>query len=163
MSQKLENKDSYISTEYDSFIEDKDSTIWICTLSNGLTVYQDDERPGHEENAWFRLKSYCKQNSCRITSMRLKFRSHTEHIYEEILDAEGYFFCKGVMFGPGMKRTEYRYIAGVIKDGILTTQKFVVPELVLIETETRDIQTSELFIIPCTNLKAETNVPVSNI
>lgn len=160
MSQQLKSNDSYISTEIDSFIDDKDETIWICTLSNGLIVYQDDDRPDHEPSAWLRLKEYCKQNNCHVISMKFKFRSHIEHIGD---GSEGFFFCRGAMYGIGMKKTEYRYIGGLIKNGKLTTYKFIVPELVLIETENRDIILSEKFIIPCTNLKAETNVPVNSI
>ena len=52
--QEIAEQDYGLCTEECGFLEDK--TIWVAVLSNGLTVYQDDERSGKEPIAWKRLK-----------------------------------------------------------------------------------------------------------
>lgn len=156
--------DDFISTEIDQFIEDKDATLWICGLSNGMTVYQDDDRPDHYRDSWSRLRVYCRNNNVYVTSMKFKFRSHTEEIgsISDRPNISGFFFIKAALFGINMKKTERRYVGGYVEDGILKTKKFIVPELVLIEEEERLPKDYQDFIIPCINHSLEKNVPVSN-
>lgn len=140
--------DDYISTEIDSFIEDKDGTIWICELSNGLTVYQDDDRPDMHHSAWHRLKNYCHNNKVNILNIKIKFRSHIETVASS---NEGYFFCKHILFGPAMTKAQEAYIVGDIHNGILRTRKYIVPEIVEMSSEERDIDKYLSCIILCTN------------
>ena len=72
--QEIAEQNYGLCTEECDFLEDK--TIWVAVLSNGLTIYQDDERSGKEPVAWKRLKEYCQSESLNIVGMHLKFRSH---------------------------------------------------------------------------------------
>jgi len=138
----------YISTSIDSFIEDKDDAIWICELSNGVTVYQDDDRPGYHHSAWERLKNYCYTNRVNIKNIKIKFRSHIETV---ATSDEGYFFCKHILFGPTMLKAQQAFVVGSIHDGKLTTRKYIVPEIVEMSSEERDIKEYQRCIILCTN------------
>ena len=131
---------SQITTILDDFIQDKDETIWICKLDNGLTVYQDDDRPGLEPSAWIRLGNYCRLNKVNIIEMIIKFRSHEELVGRE---ADGHFFRRAILGGLGLNRKEipvsrHYFITGVLKDGKVYTTKWQVPELMLIEEDVRD-------------------------
>lgn len=134
-----------VSFEIDDFISNKDSTIWIATLSDGRAVYQDDDRPEHEEKrSWVRLQEYCKKNNLFVKKMAIKFRSHTEHLPES---EEGYFFRKGVLGSPAEKKTIHRYICGPIINGEINVTVFRIPEIIIEETEIRKIEGNEDGII----------------
>lgn len=140
------NMDFEITTQLDSFIQDKDETIWICKLDNGLTVYQDDDREGLEPSSWIRLGNYCRQNDVKIVEMKVKFRSHEEQVES---NADGYFFRKAILGGLGLNRKEipvsrHYFITGILKDGKVYTKKWQVPELILIEEDIRDPEDENL-------------------
>lgn len=131
---------SQITTKIDDFIRDKDSTIWIVKLSNGLTVYQDDDREGLEPSAWIRLGNYCRENKVSIVEMSIKFRSHEELVGS---NAEGYFFRRAILGGIGLNRKEkpinrHYFLVGILKDGQVHVKKWQVPEIHLIEEDVRD-------------------------
>lgn len=137
---KAVDLDSQITTQLDNFIQDKDETIWICKLDNGLTVYQDDDREGLEPSSWIRLGNYCRQNDVKILEMKVKFRSHEEYVES---NADGYFFRRAILGGLGLNRKEipvsrHYFITGILKDGQVYTKKWQVPELMLIEEDIRD-------------------------
>ena len=70
---------NFVCKEYDKYLTEfsEKNAIWFVTLSNGETVYQDDDRPNIEpSSAWLRLKTYCKENDVYITEMFLKYRSN---------------------------------------------------------------------------------------
>jgi|SRR5690606_41536442 len=122
--------------EYDSFIEDRDLTIWIATLSNGKHVYQDDERPNKEPSSWYRLKKYCDENQVKILDLNLKFRSHIENIGQ----ADGYYFIKSILGSWGTTKNWYYYKVGKLIDQNLIIEKWSVPYLLLQETESINIE-----------------------
>lgn len=132
---------SEVTKRMDDYILDKDCTIWVCELSNGENIYQDDERPGLEiESAWIRLAEYLTLNKLDIVSMKLKFRSHEEHVGK---DVDGFFFRKSVLGGLGLNRREcpvnqHFFLAGVLKDGLIQVTKWHTPELTVAENEVRD-------------------------
>ena len=69
MSSELVSKEL---TEYVSVYADS-HPIWMVTLSNGESVYQDDNRPNiYPESAWIRLKIYCEENDLYITDMKIR-------------------------------------------------------------------------------------------
>lgn len=160
-----DNIDSYVSFSIDSFIEDKDSTIWICKLSDGSTAYMDDNRPDHYRDSWSRLRKYCYETGIYVKNMSFKFRSHIENIYTDENNQliSGFFFTKAALFGIASKKTENRFVGGVLIDNILYTKKFVVPELVLVEEEARNPETYWDLIIKCTNHNQEKNAHFSSI
>tara|TARA_Y100000310_G_scaffold271078_1_gene285370 strand:+ start:48 stop:467 length:420 start_codon:yes stop_codon:yes gene_type:complete len=111
----------------DKFLREK--TIWIVELSNGISVFQDDDRPGiAPASAWLRLKKYVEENSLFIAKLSIKFRSHTK----KLPAAEQYHFAKGVGCLVGSEPDDY-YIFGLLSSGVLTRKKFKVPEIILAE------------------------------
>ncbi len=117
-----------LSKGIDDWLDDQmlSNTCWIVELSNGETIIQDDDRPGAEpRSAWERLGYYCAMDNLYIVNMRLKFRSHTEHVGR---DADGFFFCRGI-FG-GIQKTFNSYLTGTLSEGILEVVKWQVPELI---------------------------------
>lgn len=115
----------------------KVDTIWIATLSNGETVYQDDILPDSTIPAWIRLGDYCRENELHVTCLELGFRRFRKKLPS---NKEGYFFCKsllGAMFSPV---TLQYYTIGYVEKDIIHTQKWKVPELVLETESTRGIE-----------------------
>lgn len=126
-----------VSKEWDGWIREQDQTIWIAGLENGETIYQDDYRPGMEpQSAWLRLRKYCYENDTYITSLVLKFRSHTELVAE---NAEGYYFARGVMGSPFWKQSVQQYVTGVVNCGNVPIRVWRVPELIVMEEELREL------------------------
>ena len=152
-----------VSFELDSFITDKDKTIWIATLSDGRVVYEDEYRPEYTEHrAWIRLGQFCQENNLYVKKMAIKFRSHIEELEES---SEGYFFRRGALgsHGASKKTTRHFYLSGPIIDGIICVSKWLVPELILEESENREIEGNRDGIIWNLSLHPEeTNVPQPN-
>src|SRR5688500_10269504 len=68
---------------------------WVAVLSNGETVYQDDDRPGIKpESAWIRLGNYVNNRGLHIVALSFQFRSHVISLPE---NADGYYFAKGAL------------------------------------------------------------------
>ena len=127
-----------VCTEPDGWIENRleDTTFWIATLSNNEVVWMDDERPERKHHsAWIRLKEHCEINKLHVVKIQLKFRSHSEFVYDE--DSEGYAFRKGVLGSFGSANQHF-YLVGILKNGIVNMQKWSVPELILSETDERN-------------------------
>ena len=77
MSSELVSKElnEYVSVYADSH------PIWMVTLSNGESVYQDDYRPNvYPESAWIRLKIYCEENDLHITDMKIRNKGNVKSI-----------------------------------------------------------------------------------
>ena len=127
-----------ISTSIDGYINQyaDSNPIWIVTLSDGTTVYQDDDRPNTKpHSAWERLGIHCKKNNLHITGMKIKNRSHVEVVGE---GGDGYYFCKCAgkfMFGD---KTNHAFIVGVLENGELRVRHWSLPEIVPDQFEIRD-------------------------
>ena len=137
--------ENFVCRSYDSYLEDRDKTVWIITLSDGSVVFQDDERYGPEDRAWNRLKTYVREASLRVQSVKLKFRSHTETVFDDLSKAEGVFFSNAIGCWIGQKPINY-YIMGYIENSVLYTQKCRVPELIFEESEERVPKDSECLL-----------------
>lgn len=129
-----------ICTQLDDFILEKDKAFWRAELSNGLTVYQDDYRPGLQHSAWLRLKEYCSINNVFVAKMWITFRSHTEFCGES---TTGFFFTLGIKAYPNSTRQEDRFICGPIIDGNIHVNIWKVPEIITVESEIRSIEGNE--------------------
>ena len=127
-----------VSTSLDGYVNQyaDSNPIWIATLSDGSTVYQDDDRPGEEpSSAWERLGLHCKNNNLHITGMKIKNRSHVEVVGE---GGDGYYFCKCAgkfMFGD---KTNHSFIIGVLENGALKVRRWSLPEIIPDELENRN-------------------------
>lgn len=139
----------------DDYISDKDETFWTALLSDGRSVYQDEGRPGQTEpSAWIRLQNYCKENNLYVKSMYITFRSHTERMTES---NEGWFFRKGVLSWGGSGKTSNFFITGPIVNNKIYVTKWRVPEIIIEESEIRDIDNNEDGIIWNLNHQVQKN------
>ena len=125
-----------ICTTEDAFLEDK--PIWIASLSNGQTAFQDDDREGvYHHSAWVRLKDYCEQEGVYINDLKIKFRSHVVPIPK----SEGYHFIKGIGCMVGFDSEEF-FIVGTLEDSGLKRTWYKVPEI--IENKTSNVEADEI-------------------
>jgi hypothetical protein len=115
--------------------DDRKTAIWVAGLSDGSTVYADDNRPGVEPySAWTRLKRFVETKCLAITSLELRFRSNSISIHV----GEASFFCRaGLGFFNGGSQIDF-FIVGWMKNGILTVQRYSVPDLILVDQEIRE-------------------------
>ena len=127
-----------LSKEYDSYINvyADNNPIWIATLSNGETIYQDDGRPNVEpKSAWSRLKIYCEKNGLHIKNLKVKNRSHLEDVGS---DYDGYFFCKGARGFLFDGLTLHTFVIGILEGEKLRVKRWRLPELIADSFEERD-------------------------
>lgn len=141
----------FVCKEEDDYVRDRfeSNTRWIAKLSNGERIFQDDYRPGVEPySAWLRLKDYVEQNKLAIEDLIVQFRSNVIQINHEKVD--GFFFRNAVLGGFGLRasdlslKTIQYFIVGTIKNGILSTVKYQVPELQAVSREQREINKDSL-------------------
>lgn len=130
--------------DFTRFLEDDRRTaLWRARLSDGRVIVQDDGRPGMEPaSAWLRLKSHLQEHSgLSLLSLWIQFRSHhKKNILPE--NASGYFFCKSEIGFWGSGSSQSFYLLGALQNGVLTVQKWSVPELILVETKVREIDSA---------------------
>ncbi len=145
-----------VSFELDSFILDKDKTFWIALLSDGRSVYQDDDRPCYDEKrSWVRLQTYCKENNLFVKRIDIKFRGEFATNPES---TEGYFMRKGVIGDWGSSKIRNFFVCGPIINGKIHITKWQVPELLVEEREIRDIEGNEDGIIWNYSLQTQKNL-----
>ncbi len=113
----------------------KVDTIWVASLNNGETIYQDDMLPGND-SAWVRMREYCQENVLYLVDLELRFR---HFVKKQPSNAEGYFFCKSLLGAMFSSHLLNYYSVGYVKDGKIWSQKWKVPELVLEMEHERDI------------------------
>lgn len=114
----------------------EDDVRWIVTLSNNFVVFEDKQS---KENSWLNLKKFCETNQIFIKDLRLEFRSHTEYIEP---NCAGYFFCYGIQARVGDTKSYHQYVIGTLKninDEYLEITKWIVPELIISDIESRHI------------------------
>ena len=142
MSEVIEAENNYgLCIEDCDFLEDK--TIWVAILSNGLTVYQDDERSGKEPEAWKRLNGYCQAESLNIVGMHLKFRSHVIPI-ERGDEIEGYYFAYGAHKEFDAHITKHCYVCGFCKNGLISYAWYKTPELIQMREYSRPYRADDI-------------------
>lgn len=122
----------------DEFIYEKfdREARWIATLSNGLIVYQDDDRYGPKDPAWLRLTKYCKDNKLRLNNLRIQFRSNIIDFPE----FEGYYYTKGAGADMNGGRTEHFFVIGLLNQGILRKTWWKTPEMSPMRTDEETIE-----------------------
>ena len=108
------------------YLEDK--SVWIATLSNGITAYQDDDKSGKEPVAWRRLHKYCKENNVHLLGMCLKFRSNIITIKSPD-DIDGFYFSYGVQREFDEEVTRAYYVCGYLKSEEINYIWYRTPEL----------------------------------
>jgi len=141
ISEEVAKNDYGLCIEDCSFLEDK--TIWVAVLSNGLTVYQDDERSGKEPVAWKRLFKYCKEQPADIIGMHLKFRSNVIPI-ESGSHVEGYYFAYGAHREFDENITKHCYVCGFCKNGLISYCWYKTPELLEMRSHSRQYRQDDI-------------------
>ena len=128
-----------VSFYIDDFIRDK--TIWFVILSDGMTIFQDDGRPGLEQAcAWIRLQEYLRENpGLKINKFGIKFRSHTEFLPD---NCDGYYFSNGILKAMQSEESREYKILGYIEDRQIICRWYAVPELVIINTTVKPLKDS---------------------
>lgn len=130
-----------ICTIQDDFVKEK--VHWIANLNSGLTVYQDDHRPGIQPySAWVRLKEYLTETGDYITNMYLQFRSHIEKPLPE--NCDGYFFAYNDIAISISKITLSFYKIGFLKGKVIVIQRWKIPELLPAGVEFRNDDAASL-------------------
>lgn len=150
---RLTNKYQLCIDQADPFLEEK--AFWYADLSNGLCVYQDDDRPGITEettglpsghSAWVRLFYYMLEDPCTITAVHMRFRDHVVKLpYKDI---DGYYFTRGLIGEWGSKDNLHYNIMGVIRDfydGQMTRLWHHLPSLEVLQ---QDILTADKWSPP---------------
>jgi len=126
-----------ICTERDEFVINRQELFpcWTVSLNSGVTVYQDDGRPGVEPySAWERLYNHCKENNDYITDMVIRFRSNIHRLPP---NADGYFFAKGARAGFAFPTMDLFFV-GTLQNGKLLVTCWKTPEMLKEETEERN-------------------------
>lgn len=111
-------------------------THWVVELADGRKVYQDDYRSKNSLSSWERLKKYINSTNNKIAKMYLRFRSHYISIEE---NTGGYFFCKAARGYYGSNTTYEFFLVGTVEGDKVYIKKYQVPELIVVETEVRDL------------------------
>ena len=97
--------------------------IWIkCKLTDDRQFYHDDFK------GWLEIKDICDTDGVFVKELKLSFRSH--EISVDIDDAEAVYLIKSVMGQIGAD-TKHYYTTGVLKEGIVYKQMWLIPELVI--------------------------------
>ena len=134
--------------EIDEYMFDKRdrSATFEVDLSDGRTVYSDDDRPGLEiPSTWVRLRRYLYSTQLSITGYRLRFRSNVIHIGYNV---DGYYFSKALLYSFGSEQSYNFIVAGTLNNNKLLISRYSNPSLQLEETEYREVNTdSECLII----------------
>ncbi len=118
----------------------KEILKWVIELSNGETIYQDDDRPGEIERcAWYRLRDYVKENNLSIVSFKIQFFTHIEDC--TVPNALGYYFTQAVsaiaFSGPNSYTWRYYLVGSLMEDNNIYIQRWLVPEIILVGNEIR--------------------------
>tara|TARA_R110002074_G_scaffold390889_1_gene575176 strand:+ start:2091 stop:2558 length:468 start_codon:yes stop_codon:yes gene_type:complete len=153
------NDEKIASLDYDLCLEDcdylEDKSVWIATLSNGITVYQDDNKSGRERVAWKRLAKYCHENNVDVIGLCLKFRSNV--IVVKTPDKiDGFYFAYGAQREFDEDITRAYYVTGYSKDNSIFYTWYTIPELIKDKEGSRKItdrDTEDLRLILNTNLR----------
>ena len=103
--------------------------IWIkIQLTNGEEFYYD------EFEGWKTVKKKCEDEGLFVKELQLQFRSHKIEI--DLEDAEGVYLIRSIMGQMGSENKQF-YTTGILKDGIVYKQMWLVPELI-VEKELED-------------------------
>jgi hypothetical protein len=113
---------------------------WYARLSDGTVVISDDDRPGAEPaSAWLRLGKYLTGNpGLSIREFWVGFRDSNVHTGIVPENAEGYFFRKSVLGFLNDNVTLGFFLLGHLENGTVHVQRWKVPEMILVEKETRN-------------------------
>lgn len=140
-----------LSFAQDEFISEK--VCWVATLTDGTSVYQDDNRPDEAEPcAWLRLAAYVKEKQKEgeafgVEKLEIKFWDHVE--LAAPAGAAAYYWINGVEAFAGAARPYYKYVVGYVLGGEaeMFVNKWLVPEIIQTEHEKRPVPYGDNLLI----------------
>lgn len=123
-------------------ILERDKTFWIATLprEDGSTYEIWQKIHLEQDNPDFSSWSALKKSRPKIKGFRVRFRSHTERLPDNM---EGYYFNRGIIGDPGSGDSADCYIMGYVENGLLHKIWYRVPELLVWMEETVPITFEE--------------------
>lgn len=124
-----------ISLDQDQF---ENSPRWEAHLNNGITVYSDGEYIDGASD-WERLQNYCKDNNVKIDTFLIAFRDHKVFVDK----SDGYYFRRMFLGSFGGTNKEYFIVGGGVAP-LITIYKYALPELMLYESEEREVTNEDL-------------------
>lgn len=130
-------KEYNLCTKRDSFVEDK--CIWIADLSNGMKVFQDDNRQHVQPtSAWERLKIFLSENqNIKIDCFRFRYGTH---IIKPADSALVYFYSKGIMKDlQGPKSVDFHVFGSSNNLDTIECVSYSAPGLEIIKKQVRNI------------------------
>jgi hypothetical protein len=81
---------------------------WMATLSSGLTVFGDYDRP-EMDNPWYRLRDYCKETGDTINKIELyMFGAESMVFFEDQNGLDGIFVMRGIAKDQAMDGSHSR-------------------------------------------------------
>lgn len=139
-----------VCKSYDEYIQDKDHPIWVLTLSNGESIYQDDgryqitekdETTGESvvvfsDDAFTRAKEYIESEQLSVTNIAIRFRSHCVQVHQNI---DNHIMFTKVIGAHAFVEQEKMYVQesnlyytfGVYNGDKLVCKRYKVPEIEL--------------------------------
>ncbi len=118
-----------------TFDENLFDCFWVVDLSNNERIYRNDIG---DRDSWLVLKDYLKKNNLNINALYFKFRDNWQCIAR---DKKAFFFTKMVKATYGTDNTQYFFCGGYLSDEgtHVVVKKYILPEILLMEEEYRDI------------------------
>lgn len=108
--------------------------MWMVELSNGVTVYQDDD----DGNSWAQLKQYVEDNGLYLKNMHIRFRDHIEQIGS---DSEAYYFVNSILASTFGYQQSF-FVTGVVAGDVIHCKEWIIPELMVYSGGDRNINDS---------------------
>jgi hypothetical protein len=136
-----------ITTQWDAYLQERyeNKSRWQVSLSNGMVVYQDDERNG--ESSWKLLRRYLLDNEdVYIIGMFVGFRDNIIQLPD---NADGYFF-RNALLSCINEWEKHSFIVGtLVDDSHISVSKYELPEMTFLGTELRHIDDAGESLILC--------------
>ena len=120
-----------VCKQWDSYMQRRfrDNAIWTAYLSNGETIFSDDNRPDVQPaSSWLRLVNYCNENDLHITKIGFKFSSQEHVPFENPEGLEGVLFSRGAGVDLFSGQTFDKFIWGLVDGDQVRCTKYTVPD-----------------------------------
>lgn len=109
------------------------NAIWIRgILSNDEEFYHD------KFDGWISIKNRCEKENLFLRELSLQFRSHQVNI--DLKDAEAIYLIRSAMGKFGETNSREYYTTGILKNGKVYKQMWVLPELIVEKELIDDIE-----------------------
>jgi len=111
---------------------------WEVVCNNGQKYVHHYLEP----NSWQLFRNFCQENNLKIINMLVAFRGNIIHILSE---KDGYFFrrMERAQLAPGAITYEF-FVVGYVENEKLYINKYKVPEMLLDESEVRELTEDNL-------------------